>query len=79
LGIHLGESNNFIDFKHCLLLYIASKFLESPKSLLKLPLFNHQSIDTTKFSIVLWSNIWGEEEKLFDLEDELGAAILILK
>ncbi|MEH2316631.1 hypothetical protein [Nostoc sp.] len=22
--------------------------------------------------IVLWSNIWGDEEKLFDLEDELG-------
>ncbi|MEH2200494.1 hypothetical protein [Nostoc sp.] len=22
--------------------------------------------------IVLWSNIWGNEEKLFDLEDELG-------
>ncbi|WP_230966970.1 hypothetical protein [Nostoc commune] len=22
--------------------------------------------------IVLWSNIWGDEERLFDLEDELG-------
>jgi len=22
--------------------------------------------------IVLWSDIWGDEEKLFDLEDELG-------